>query len=130
MQYLIMILIIIGLALSDIITGWIKACITDRPRSAKMRKGGLNKLAEITIMLTACGLEIGMEQLGNYYQSPELAGIVGSLTAFSVFVYIALMEIISILENYVEMNPDNNKWANQFISRFRKSADDEQTKGK
>ena len=50
MQYIIMLLIIIGLALADFLTGWIKAYIADDVRSAKMRKGGLNKLAEIVVM--------------------------------------------------------------------------------
>jgi len=115
MQYLIMILIVVGLALSDIITGLIKCCVTDRPRSQKMRVGGLNKLAEIVVMLTACGFEIGVEQLGNYYQSQELAEIAGSLTAGGVFLYITAMEIISIFENYAEINPD----AKGFLKKFR-----------
>lgn len=118
LQYLIMILIVVGMALSDIITGWIKACVVDRPRSKKMRIGGLNKLAEITIMLTACGCEIGIEKLGKYYDGPELAAIAGGITAISVFIYIVVMEIISILENYAEINP-NAKWPKKFIEKFR-----------
>lgn len=46
MKYLIMLIIIIGLACADFITGWIKAYINDDVRSAKIRKGGLNKLAD------------------------------------------------------------------------------------
>lgn len=41
-----MVIIIIGLACADFITGWIKAYINDDVRSVKMRKGGLNKLAD------------------------------------------------------------------------------------
>ena len=47
MKYLIMLIIIIGLTCADFITGWIKAYIKDDMRSAKMRKGGLNKLANV-----------------------------------------------------------------------------------
>lgn len=106
MQYLIMLLIVIGLALSDIVTGWIKAHVRGDYCSAVMRKGGLNKLGEITVMLTAIGLEIGMTMLGAYYQSTELAAIAGAVTATGVFVYIVIMELISILENYGAANPD------------------------
>ena len=47
MKYIIMLIIVIGLALADFATGWIKAYINDDVRSAKMRKGGLNKLANV-----------------------------------------------------------------------------------
>ena len=47
MKYLIMLIIIIGLACTDFITSWIKAYIKDNVQSAKMRKGGLNKLANV-----------------------------------------------------------------------------------
>lgn len=57
MQYIIMLLIVIGLALSDIITGWIKAHVKGDYCSAVMRKGGLNKLCEVVVMTTVCGLE-------------------------------------------------------------------------
>ena len=107
MQYLIMLLIVIGLALSDIVTGWIKAHVQGDYCSKVMRKGGLNKLGEITVMLTAIGLEIGMTALGRYYESPELAGIAGTITAFGVFFYIVIMELISIFENYGAANPDS-----------------------
>jgi len=117
MQYFIMILIIIGLVISDIITGLIKAHIQDRPYSKKMRLGGLNKLAEIIIMSTACGFEIGIRKLGEYVQSPELATLAGSLTAGSVFVYISFMEIISILENYAEINPSAKGLIQKFKSK-------------
>ena len=113
-----MILIVIGMIVSDIITGLIKSCVIDRPRSKKMRIGGFNKLAEIVVMATACGFEIGIEQLGKYYESPELAALAGSMTAIGVFVYIVAMEIISILENYSEINPDA-KWPKKFVDKFR-----------
>ena len=41
-----MLIIIIGLACADFITGWIKAYINDDVRLARVRKGGLNKLAD------------------------------------------------------------------------------------
>ena len=127
MQYIIMLLIIIGLALADFITGWIKAYIADDVRSAKMRKGGLNKLAEIVVMGVAIGSEIGFTELGRYYGQQELAALAGSITAFSVFGYIFIMEVVSILENYGAINPQA-KWIAKIIKKlgaFEKEDNDE-----
>ncbi|MEE5992956.1 MAG: phage holin family protein [Oscillospiraceae bacterium] len=118
MQYFIMLLIVIMLALSDIMTGWIKAHIKNDYCSAVMRVGGLRKLAEIGVMLTVCGFEMGMELLGKYYSAESLAEFAGALTAISVFIYITFMELISILENYAEIEP-NAEWVQQFIKKLR-----------
>ena len=106
MQYIIMILIIIGLAIADYITGLIKGYCTNSLNSTKMRKGGLNKLGEIIVMVTACGLDIGIHALGKYYQAAELSNIAGAITAVMVFVYITAMEVVSIFENYAAINPE------------------------
>lgn len=118
MKYIIMLAIVVGLALVDFITGLIKAAIGHDISSQKMRIGGLHKIMEITIMATACGLEIGINALGKYYKSPELAKIAGAFTAGAVFVYIIGMELVSIIENYAESNPDA-KWANGIIKFLR-----------
>lgn len=118
MNYLIMILIIIGLAAVDFLTGWMKAYIKNDVSSSKMRKGGVNKLCEIVVMCTACGLDIGIGFLGDYYQTQELAGITGAIAAVAVFGYIAVMELVSILENYAEINPDA-AWVGKLIQRLR-----------
>lgn len=49
MQYIIMILIIIGLAVADYVTGFIKAYCKGDICSSKMCKGVLNKLGEIIV---------------------------------------------------------------------------------
>ena len=118
MQYIIMLLIVIGLAIADYLTGIIKAYCKNDICSSKMRKGGLNKLGEIIIMLTACGLDIGIHALGKYYQAVELSDIAGAVTAVMVFTYITVMEIISIFENYAEINPEA-KWALKFIKKLK-----------
>ena len=124
MQYMIMILIVIGLAVSDFITGWIKAYINNDVKSVKMRKGGINKLGEVVVMVTACGLDIGIHALGQYYQAAELAEIAGVVTAFAVFAYIVLMELVSILENYAAVNPDA-QWAARMIKRLKSAHEKE-----
>lgn len=123
MQYMIMILIVVGLAVSDFATGWIKGYCTTGVISQKMRQGGLNKLGEVIVMVTACGLEYGMHRLGEYYQAAELADIAGVITASAVFLYIVLMELVSILENYAAINPEA-KWPLRFIKRLKAAGDE------
>lgn len=125
MKYIIMLSIVIGLALMDFVTGLIKAYVKRDISSEKMRRGGLNKITEILVMTTACGLEIGISMLGQYYQTPELAGIAGTVTAGAVFTYIILMEIVSILENYGEINPDA-AWVSKIIKKLRNFNDKEE----
>lgn len=81
MKYIIMIAIVLGLAIADFATGIIKAYVNHDLSSQKMRKGGLNKLTELVVMATACGLEIGIGYLGRYYHSAELAAVAGAVAA-------------------------------------------------
>ena len=115
-----MITIILGLASADFVTGLIKAYISGNLNSTKMRKGGLNKITELIIMTVACGLEIGIRYLGNYYESETLANITGSVTAIIIFGYISVMEVISIFENYAEINPDTAAWIKKILEKLRK----------
>ena len=126
MQYIIMIAVVIGLAAADFLTGIIKGYVTNSLSSAIMRKGGLNKLAEIIIMTTICGLEIGMKMLGKYYGEnvAEYAEILGLVTAIGTFGYIVLMELLSMLENYVEINP-KAIWAKKIIKKLKSTKEEE-----
>lgn len=128
MRYLIMLTIVIGLAAADIITGWIKAHVKEDYSSKVMRKGGLNKLCEIVVMATACGLEIGIKYLGQYYDSPNLAKFAGAAAAFGVFFYIMVMETISVLENYAEANPEAAGWIVIFLKKLRNFTEKEENK--
>ena len=117
MQYIIMIAIVLGLALVDFIFGFLKGYVKRNISSSKMRQGGVNKLCELLIMLTACGLEIGIQALGKYYSSGSLemfTNIMGVLAALAVCGYITIMEIVSILENYAEINR-NAKWVKKVL---------------
>jgi len=116
---------VLGLAIADFATGYIKAYCTNTVNSQKMRHGGMNKLGELIVMLTACGLDIGIHALGQYYQAAELAEIAGVVTAFAVFAYIVLMELVSILENYAAVNPDA-QWAARMIKRLKSANEDEE----
>lgn len=123
MQYIIMLMIIVGLAAADYLTGIIKAYCKNEICSRKMRKGGLNKLGEIIVMTAACGLDIGINALGKYYEAAELSAIAGKITAIAVFIYITVMEVISLFENYAEINPDA-QWALKIIKRLKNFEED------
>lgn len=130
MQYVIMLAIVLGLALVDFIFGFLKGYVKRNISSSKMRQGGVNKLCELLIMLTACGLEIGIQALGKYYSSGSLeifTKIMGVLAALAVCGYITLMEIISILKNYAEINP-NAKWVRRIL-KFLKVVESEEEEG-
>lgn len=119
-----MFIIVVGLSLSDILTGWIKAHVASDYHSGTMRKGLYRKVAEWLIMGTAIGLEIGLTMLGDYYQSEQLANFAGAVTAISVFVYISVMEFISIFENFGEINPEMS-WIKPILKRLRKYTDND-----
>lgn len=118
MKYIIMLTIVIGLAAADFITGIIKACVRNDLSSKAMRIGGLHKICEIIVMAVACGLEIGIDMLGHYYQAAEIAAISGTVAAGLVFTYIVVMELISMLENYGEISPDA-VWVRAMIQKLR-----------
>ena len=119
MQYIIMFLIVLGLAFADFVTGYIKARCKDEVSSKALRIGGLHKISELTIMLAAIGLTVGLEKLGEYYNDTRLTTLAGTFTALTVFVYITAMEIISIVENFAEIYPEAS-WARKIIERLRK----------
>lgn len=118
MKYMIMLLIVLGLATSDFLTGLMKAYVKGDLSSKVMRRGGINKLGELTVMLTACGLEIGIRVLGQYYNSTALAAVAGTVAAGLVFLYIMSMELVSLLENYSEINPDA-VWVKKLVEKLR-----------
>lgn len=119
MQYIIMFLIVLGLAFADFVTGYIKARCKDEISSKALRIGGLHKVSELTVMAAAIGLTVGLDMLGRYYDDTRLASLAGLFTAVSVFVYITAMELISIVENFAEITPEA-AWARKIIARLKK----------
>ncbi len=118
LKYIIMFLIVLGLAFADFVTGYIKAKCADKVSSKALRIGGLHKIAELVIMGTAIGLTVGLDMLGRYYNDTRLTDIAGMFTALSVFVYIVAMELISILENFAAITPEA-AWARKILKRLK-----------
>ena len=117
MQYVIMMIVVAWLAIADFLTGMFKAYVTGTLNSSKMRKGGINKIGELVVMTTACGLEAGINALSRYYDiSKELAAITGTVTAILIFTYITVMEMISILENFAAINPNASGWVTKLLN--------------
>lgn len=117
-RYIIMFLIVLGLAFADFVTGYIKARCRDEVSSKALRIGGLHKIAELVIMATAIGLTVGLDMLGRYYDDTRLTDVAGMFTALSVFVYITVMELISILENFAAITPEA-AWARKILGRLK-----------
>lgn len=107
MQYIIMFIIVVGMSISDILTGVLKAHIVEGYNSTIMKKGLYSKMLNWCIMATSIGFEIGMQFLGHYYQCEELASVAGAIPAVVVFLILVLMELISIFENFAIANPDS-----------------------
>lgn len=126
MRYIIMLLIVIGLAIADYLTYIIRTYCKNDISSSEMRKVGLKKLGEIIVMLTVCGFDIGINALGKYYCATELFGITGAVTAVMVFAYISVMEIVSIFENYAEINPDA-QWVLTIVKRLKNFNNDKES---
>ena len=126
LKYIIMFLIVLGLAFADFVTGYIKAKCADKVSSKALRIGGLHKIAELVIMSTAIGLTVGLDMLGRYYNDRRLTDIAGMFTALSVFGYISVMELISILENFAEIVPQA-RWARKILKRMKNYEGDEKS---
>lgn len=124
MRYIIMFLIVLGLAFADFVTGYIKAKCADKVSSKALRIGGLHKIAELVIMSTAIGLTVGLDRLGQYYNDTRLTDIAGMFTALSIFGYISVMELISIMENFAEIVPQA-RWARKILKRMKNYEGDE-----
>lgn len=130
MQYIIMMSIVLWMAVADIVTGLIKAYITGSLDSTKMRKGALNKIGELIVMTTGCGLEAGIKALSRYYDSTEqLAKVTGTVASIVIFSYILIMEMISILENYAEINPEA-VWVRRLLKKLKQIHNDENNDNK
>lgn len=75
-------------------------------------------------MATAIGLTVGLDMLGRYYNDTRLTDIAGMFTALSIFGYISVMELISIMENFAEIVPQA-RWARKILKRMKNYEGDE-----
>lgn len=118
MKYAIMLALVLGLAVTDWLTGVIKAIANKTIKSNIMKVGGIKKLGELIVMLAAIGTDFAIGMLATYYpEAKTLMDILSNFTAISVCAYIVLMEIVSIMENFVAIYPEAN-WAKAIAKRM------------
>lgn len=107
MQYIIMFTMVVMASIVDIITGILKAHITNSYDSTIMKKGMYSKCTNWFVMGFSIGTEFGLEMLGKYYECQSMAQFAGAIAAGTVFALIMLMEAISIFENFAIANPES-----------------------
>ena len=125
MQYIIMFTMVVIATIVDIVTGILKAHITDSYESTIMKKGLYSKVLNWLVMGATIGAEIGMTLLGQYYDCREMAAFAGTIAAGTVFLLLMLMEFISIFENFAIANPQS-QLAKIIGKRLRKIAEMEE----
>lgn len=88
------------LILMDIVCGVAAAARNKALCSSIMREGMYNKFGELMLLLLAiiCNNALEIETFSNMGIPPEIA--------YTVAIYIAGMEILSILENICKINPE------------------------
>lgn len=95
--------------LFDIITGLITAIYHKNLNSTKLRIGLYHKLSEVLTIIGASGLEYGCQYINLNIDIPLLKGVV---------TYICIMELISIMENLGELNPQLGKLFKGFLEKL------------
>ena len=85
----------LGVILLDIITGIIKAIKNKKFDSSKMRKGGINKICEVLVLILGLLLKTAL---------PHFKITLNFDVLFVISSYIFFMEVVSIIENIGEIN--------------------------
>lgn len=101
----------------DYVTGVANAIMHNQMSSKKMRNGLWHKFAYIVVICTAVLIEWGTQWLGLGFEPP---------LAIPVLVSIALIEITSILENCVKINPELK--THKVLNIFNKDQDEKTDK--
>ena len=100
----------------DIVTGLITACYKGNLNSTKLRMGLYHKLSEILTVIGATALEYGLSYINLNIDIPILK---------SVITYICIMELISIMENLGELNPQLGKLFKGFLEKLNRKGEDD-----
>lgn len=112
-------LIVAGFILMDICTGFLKAIYLKQINSTILRKGLFHKLGEVCSLALAYGLEVGADYISIGTDVPFVAGVA---------TYISVMEIISVIENICEINPDMLKFFKKYLDKFKGNGGDKDVK--
>lgn len=94
----------------DIITGVVKAAKKGALNSTALRRGMYSKLSEFIAVAGSGLMEYGFNYF-NYTAIPLMGGVT---------TYICIMELISILENLAEINPNLEKLFKPYLEKIQK----------
>lgn len=94
----------------DVLTGLVKALYTSGLNSTILRKGLFHKLSELLAVGGSGLLEYSTEYINLGVNLPLLN---------CVSVYVCIMELISIMENLAEVNPELNKLFKPFLEKLK-----------
>lgn len=112
--------------LFDILTGFLKAAANHNIDSTALRRGLLHKLSEVVAIVFAFLCEYAVKYIHLGVEIPLVIAVCG---------YIIIMEIISVLENIVEVNPELGKFFSKYLSKLKEvqengsATDDNQQEG-
>lgn len=107
-------LVVMLFIILDFVSGIIKSLVKSELSSTKMREGLMHKLSFVLALLLGWLCEWSMPILGL----PDVFGAV----YMGVAVYISCTEIVSILENLGEINPELK--TSKFLSLFGENKED------
>lgn len=112
---MVIIIIVLVFILFDILTGLIKAIYKEGLNSTYLRQGLFHKLSEILALIGSYLLEYAIKYIELGVDIPILKCVSG---------YIALMELISIIENLCEVNPKLNKLFAPYLEKMKGEKND------
>lgn len=93
--------IVAGLVLLDIVTGLLKAWEMNTLSSSVMHTGLLHKCAYFFLIFLCALMQVAQEHYDIWPNFP---------TVTAICIYIATVEVLSVLENISVMNPEISEW--------------------
>lgn len=112
---MVIIIIVLVFILFDILTGLIKAIYKEGLNSTYLRQGLFHKLSEILALIGSYGIEFAIQYIELGIDIPVLKCVSG---------YIALMELISIIENLCSINPKLYQLFSPYLEKMKGGNDD------
>lgn len=103
----------------DIVTGLIKALYRGNLNSTALRKGLIHKVTELITLVGAYIIQqFVLEQVITF-----------TLDVFvPIAIYIALMELVSVIENLSEVNPTLAKILRPYLEKLQKETKDDENR--
>lgn len=101
----------------DILTGWMKAVATATTNSSIMRVGLFHKLGEIMAILFGYACEFAFPYVGIAISIPLVE---------SIGTYIILMEVASVVENIMQINPQLKEMLTNVFGKKEEGEDHEE----